>query len=349
MLLSANKLLTTHLTSRNRLTFQESLVYYFYHSKKTWNERGGFLMPSPESLQIRRYLLARKTAPRAPLPLAKQRVAFELFVENYVGHPLPLPEGTHVESVDVDGVPAAWISPPDADAERVLLYLHGGNYMFGSLKSHRDLVARLGGAAGMRSLLIDYRLAPEHVFPAALDDALTAYRWLLANGIKPEHIVLGGDSAGGGLTLALLQIVRDKNIPMPAGAVLLSPWTDLVGTVESRTTRETADPLFSGKAINSLSSFYAGTEDVHNPLISPINADLHGFPPLLIEVGHDEVLLDDSLQVADHAKAANVPVELTVWEGMWHVFQLFSYVLPEGLQSLEKMGTFIRRQTKLSH
>jgi acetyl esterase/lipase len=150
------------------------------------------------------------------------------------------------------------------------------------------------------------------------------------------------------LTLALLQTLRDKNIPMPAGAVLISPWTDLVGTVESRTTREATDPIFTAKAINALSSFYAGTEDTHNPLISPINADLHGFPPLLIDVGSDEVLLDDSLQVAEHARAVNVPVELTVWDDMWHVFQHFSYVLPEGQQSLENMGRFIRRQTQLS-
>lgn len=303
-------------------------------------------MPSPESLQIRPYLVARKNAPRAPL--AEQRVNFELLVENYVGHPIPLPEGTRVESVDVDGIPAEWIYQPDADSERVLLYLHGGAYRLGSLKSHRGLVARLGRAAGVRSLLIDYRLTPEHVFPAAIDDALTAYRWLLANGTKPEHIMLGGDSAGGGLTLALLQTVRDKNILLPAGAVLLSPWTDLVGTVESRTTREAADPIFSGKTIDVLSSFYAGMEDAHNPLISPINADLHDFPPLLIEVGHDEVLLDDSLHIADHARAANVPVELTIWDDMWHVFQSFAYVLPEGQQSLENMGRFIRRQTTLS-
>jgi acetyl esterase/lipase len=281
--------------------------------------------------------------------LAEQRVAYELLIENYVGHPVPLPEGTHVESVDVTGVCAAWISPPDADAERVLLYLHGGGYILGSLKSRRDLVARLSSAARVRSLLIDYRLAPEHVFPAAIDDALTAYCWLLAKGTKPEHIVLGGDSAGGGLTLALLQTLRDKNVPMPVGAVLLSPWTDLVGTVESRTTREATDPIFSGKTINALSSFYAGTEDAHNPLISPINADLHGFPPLLIDVGSDEVLLDDSLQVAEHARAADVPVELTVWDDMWHVFQQYSYVLPEGQRSLENMGRFIRRQTTLSH
>ena len=303
-------------------------------------------MPGPESLQIRRYLLSRKNA--APVSLAEQRADYELLLENYVGHAVPLPEGTRVETVVVGGIPAQWISSPEADTERVLLYLHGGGYILGSLKSHRDLVARLGSAAGVRSLLIDYRLAPEHVFPAALDDALTAYRWLLANGTKSEHIVLGGDSAGGGLTLALLQTLRDKEVPMPAGAVLLSPWTDLVGTVESRTTQEAADPIFSGKAINFLASFYPGTEDARNPLISPINANLHGFPPLFIEVGHDEVLLDDSLHIAEHAKAAHVPVELTVWDDLWHVFQMYAYVLPEGQQSLENMGSFIRRQIMLS-
>jgi acetyl esterase/lipase len=146
----------------------------------------------------------------------------------------------------------------------------------------------------------------------------------------------------------LLQTARDNNIPMPAGAVLLSPWTDLVGTVESRTTRDADDPIFSGQLINFLGKLYADTQDARNPLISPINADLRGFPPLLIEVGHDEVLLDDSLQVAQHARAAHIPVELTVWDGMWHVFQRYACVLPEGQQSLENIGRFIRRQTRLS-
>jgi epsilon-lactone hydrolase len=305
-------------------------------------------MPSSESVQIRSYLLARRSASSAPVPLAEQRASYEVLVENYVGHPIPLPEGTRVESVDVDGIPASWIYPPDADAERVVLYFHGGAYILGSLTSHRDLVARLSAAANVRSLLIDYRLAPEHVFPAALDDALTSYRWLLARGTKPEHIVLAGDSAGGGLILALLQQVRDKSIPMPAGAVLLSPWTDMVGTVESRTAYEAVDPIFSGKMINFLASFYVGTEDAHNPLISTINADLHDFPPLLIEVGHDEVLLDDALYIAEHAKVAHVPVELTVRDDMWHVFQQFASCLPEGQQSLENIGRFIRRQTMMS-
>jgi len=152
--------------------------------QKNSHTQSGFLMPSPESVQIRRYFLTRQAARAAapPASLAQQRVAFELSVENAVGHPLPLPEGTRVESVDVDGIPAEWISPPDADAEQVLLYLHGGGYTLGSLKSHLELVARMAAAAGMRSLQIDYRLAPQHVFPAALDDALTAYRWLQALG-----------------------------------------------------------------------------------------------------------------------------------------------------------------------
>ncbi|GHO62937.1 hypothetical protein KSC_018290 [Ktedonobacter sp. SOSP1-52] len=182
----------------------------------------------------------------------------------------------------------------------------------------------------------------------SFDDVLTAYRWLLAPGTRPEHIVLAGDSAGGGLSLALLQVLRNQRLPMPAGAVLLSPWTDLPGTVASRTTRDEVDPIFSGKTINFLANFYAGTEEKSNPLLSPIYADLHGFPPLMIEVGNDEVLLDDALLFAERARAACVAVELTVWNDMWHVFQHYAAVVPEGQQSLENMGKFIRSQTKLS-
>ncbi|WP_165422826.1 alpha/beta hydrolase [Ktedonosporobacter rubrisoli] len=304
-------------------------------------------MADPESMQIRRYLLDRRSNPNAPTTLEGQRVSYELLVENYTG-PLPLPVGTRVEPIEIDRVPAEWIYPSVTDAERVMLFMHGGAYVLGSLKSHRDLVARLANEARVRSLQIDYRRAPEHPFPAALDDTLIVYRWLLARGTKPEHIILAGDSAGAGLALALLQALRDKNMSMPTGAVLFSPWTDLAGTVESRSTRESSDPIFTGKLINSLGPLYAGSEDIHNPLISPINADLHGLPPLLIEVGRDEVLLDDSLVIAEHARAANVPVELTVWDDMWHVFQQFAYVLPEAQQSLEKAGKFIRRQLKLS-
>ncbi len=303
-------------------------------------------MPSPESLPIRSYLLTLKNAPPAPLP--EQRAALVMLVENYVGHPISLPEGTHVEKVVANGVPGEWVSRPDSDAERVLLYLHGGAYALGSCDSHRDLAARLSAVSGVRVLLIDYRLAPENVFPSAIEDAHAAYRWLLASGIKPEHIIIGGDSAGGGLTLATLLTIKQSGEPQPAGAVLLSPWTDLVGTGESRVTRAEADPWISAQAIQFVVGLYTGGEDAHNPLISPAYGDLHGLPPLLIHVGNDEVLLDDSKIIAEHAQAAQVPVQLTIWEGMWHVFQAFAPVLPEGQQAVGQIGTFIRQQTKLS-
>ncbi|GCE08220.1 alpha/beta hydrolase [Dictyobacter aurantiacus] len=300
-------------------------------------------MPSEQSVQLRSYLLTQKTATGEPVSLAERRLAYERSVETYVGHPIPLPEGMRVEPIDVDGVPAEWLSPAVANTNAVLLYLHGGAYILGSPASHRDLVARLSVAAGIPALLINYRLAPEHVFPAALDDALTAYHWLLSKGYSAQHIVLAGDSAGGGLTLALLQTVRDRNLPLPAAAALISPWTDLAGTVKSRSAQEAVDPIFSGDTINALAHFYAGAENLSNPLLSPIYADLHGFPPLRIDVGRDEVLLDDSLLIAEHARAAAVPVELTVWDDMWHVFQAYAAVLPEGQQSLAKMGSFLRQ------
>lgn len=299
-------------------------------------------MPSAQSVQLHSYLMAQKTAAQGPVSLAELRLAYERSVETYVGHPIPLPEGMRVEPIDVNGIPAQWFSPACADTTAVVLYLHGGAYMLGSPTSHRDLVARLSVAAGIPALLIDYRLAPEHVFPAALDDALTAYQWLLAR-YPAQHIALAGDSAGGGLTLALLQTLRDRHLPQPAGAALFSPWTDLAGTVKSRSTQEAVDPIFSGDMINALAHFYAGAEDLGNPLLSPIYADMHGFPPLRIDVGRDEVLLDDALLIADHARAAHVPVELTVWDDMWHVFQAYASVLPEGQQSLEKMGSFLRQ------
>ncbi len=304
-------------------------------------------MPSAESVQLRSYLMAQKTIAERPVSLAERRLAYERSVETYVGHPIPLPEGMRVEHISVKNVPAEWLSPAFADTKGVLLYLHGGAYLLGSPQSHRDLVARLSAAAGLPALLIDYRLAPEHVFPAALDDALTAYQWLLEQGYPADQIALAGDSAGGGLTLALLQTVRDRHLPQPAGAALFSPWSDLAGTVKSRRAQEAVDPIFSANTINALAHFSAGAEDLGNPLLSPLYADFRGFPPLRIDVGRDEVLLDDSLLVAEHARAADVPVELTVWDDLWHVFQQFAAILPEGRQSLEQMGSFLRRHMGL--
>lgn len=303
-------------------------------------------MADTEYENIRAYLLTLKNAP--PAPIEEQRVNLDRLLDTYLGHPVPLPEGTRVEEVTVAGVPGEWISSPNADLERVLLYFHGGAYMLGSCASHRDLVARLSAAAGVRGLLIEYRLAPEHIFPAGLEDALSVYRWLLANGTQPEHIVIAGDSAGGGLTLAFLTALRDSGEPLPAGAVCLSPWTDLMATGESLVTRADADPWLSPASLGFVAQVYAGETDIHNPLISPVYADLQGFPPLLIHVGGDEILLSDSTRVVEHAQTAGVDVQFHVWDGMWHVFQAFAPVLPTGQQAIEEIGDFIRRQTSLA-
>ena len=303
-------------------------------------------MPSPESKNIRSYLLTLKSAPPAPLP--EQRASLVTLVDTYAGHSIPLPTGTHVEKVVAGRIPGEWISLPGADSERVLLYLHGGAYALGSCDSHRDMVARLSAASGVRALLIEYRLAPEHIFPAAVEDAVSAYRWLLANGTKPEHIIVAGDSAGGGLTLALLTALRDKGEPLPAGAALLSPWTDVSGASESMITNAELDPWLSGPAFNFVATLYSGNEDVRNPLISPVYADLHGFPPLFIHVGTDEVLLNDSTRLAERARAAGVTVHLHVWDDMWHVFQAFAYQLPEAQQAIDELGAFIHKQSGLA-
>ena len=303
-------------------------------------------MASPEIERVRQFLLTKKHA--APAPIDEQRKDLDTLNEQLMGHPVELPTGTQVEKVVANGVPGEWIYFSDSNQERVLLYLHGGAYLLGSADSHRELVARLSAASGMRAVLPEYRLAPEHLFPAAVEDAHTAYRWLLAQGIRPEHIIVGGDSAGGGLTLALLLSIRNAGDPMPAGAVLLSPWTDLTGSGESIKTRAENDPWLAGPSIAMTGTFYAGQEDMHNPLISPVFADLHGLPPLFIEVGNDEVLLDDTTRLVEHAQAAGVQVQSRVWEDMWHVFPAFAFIIDEGKQAIEDIGTFMRTQTGLA-
>jgi len=246
------------------------------------------------------------------------------------------------EPVSAGGVKAEWLSSPGVDRDRVLLHLHGGGYYTGSIATHRDLISRLGRAAGMRSLAVDYRLAPEHPFPAALDDATTAYRWLLSEGFDPARIVLAGDSSGGGLALATLVKLRDDGVPLPARAVLLSPWTDLALTGDSVTRNASRDPINRARYLEISPPLYAGSEDVKNPLISPLYADPAGLPPLLIQVGSDETLLDDSTRFAERARAAGVDVTLEIWPGMFHVFQMSARFLPEARRAIEVAGAFMR-------
>jgi epsilon-lactone hydrolase len=248
--------------------------------------------------------------------------------------------------IDAGGVRAEWIVPPGAASERVLLYLHGGGYVLCSVSTHRGLISRIAQAAGVRALGVDYRLAPEHPFPAAVEDATAAYRWLVSHGTAPGHIAIAGDSAGGGLTLATLVALRDAGDPLPAAAVCLSPWVDLEGTGPSNTTKAEADPFVRKEMIQFMAEQYLGGRDPRTPLAAPLYADLHGLPPLLIQVGTAEILLDDATRTADRAKEAGVEVSLEVWDDMIHVWQLFAPLLPEGQQAIERIGAFIRQHMR---
>ncbi|MBI3759112.1 MAG: alpha/beta hydrolase [Deltaproteobacteria bacterium] len=214
------------------------------------------------------------------------------------------------EPVSAGGVPAEWIIPPNASDDRVILYLHGGGYVMGSINTHRAMIARIARASQAKALALDYRMGPEYPFPAAVDDACAAYRWLIAQEYKPGRIVISGDSAGGGLTLATLLALRDSGAPLPAAAVPISPWADLEGTGESVVTRAAADPMVDKAGLLRMAKMYHGDQDPKNPLISPIHADYKGLPPMLIQVGDAEILLSDATRVTEKAKAAGVEVEL---------------------------------------
>jgi monoterpene epsilon-lactone hydrolase len=235
-----------------------------------------------------------------------------------------------------------WIEPCDTKDRPCILYLHGGAYIAMSPRTHRSLTSRLAAWSDARLFALDYRLAPEHPFPAALDDALAAYRALLLAGMPAFRIVVAGDSAGGGLALALLLSLRDAGDPLPAAAVLFSPWTDLAATGRSIVTNDAADPMFFGAWVGRQAGHYLATTPATNPLASPVYADLTGLPPLLIQVGDDEVLLDDSRRVAENAARAGVAVALRIWNGVPHGWQIFAPILPEGRDALREAAAFIR-------
>ena len=251
------------------------------------------------------------------------------------------PAGTAVDLVDAGGVPAEWVVAPGVSPGRVLLYFHGGAYQIGSPANLRHLVALLSGAAGARALSVDYRLAPEHPFPAAIEDALAAYRWLLASGIDPALIAVAGDSAGGGLALGALVALRDAGDPMPAGAVMLSPWTDLALTGDSLRTRAAVEVMVKPEGLPEDVALYLAGADPRHPYASPLYADLRGLPPLLIHVGDAEVILDDSTRLAARASEAGVEVSLEIWDDMPHVFPAFAGLLPEADQAIERVGNWL--------
>ena len=244
------------------------------------------------------------------------------------------------EPLTIGGIQAEWVRAPGASGEKVILYFHGGGYVIGSINSHRNLVANLSRSSGMSVLLLGYRLAPEAPFPAAVEDACAAYRWLLREGVKPEKIVLGGDSAGGGLAIAALVALRDVGERLPAAGICTSPWTDLEASGESYTTRAAQDPMCHQRGILRLAEIYLAGQNPRSPLASPLYADLRGLPPLLIHVGEAETLYDDSDRIAERAREAGVNVTLKEWKDMPHVFALFAPDFPESRQSVEELGRF---------
>lgn len=247
------------------------------------------------------------------------------------------PDGITREDISADGVPCIWLSPPNGAADRVLLYLHGGGFVMGQTPLHLHMGAWLARKMAQRVLMVDYRLAPQHPFPAALDDCATAWRWLLRQGVPAGNIVVAGDSAGGNLTLTLLMKLRDEGDPLPAAAACLSPAADLSQVNDQR---EYRDPLLSPRAMKRYSAACVGSHDPRDPLISPAFGQFHDLPPLLIHAGEDEILREDAVQVEALARAAGVDVRLEIYPRMWHVWQIYLQ-LPQATQSLTDIAQFL--------
>jgi epsilon-lactone hydrolase len=261
-----------------------------------------------------------------------------------VGSTWPIADDVSLQAIDVDGIPGEFSIAPGSDASRVLLFFHGGGYCSGSILSHRRMVTEAGRAGGVRTLAVGFRLAPEHPFPAGYDDALTAWRWLRKQGVAANHIVVGGDSAGGGLTLALTMRLRDAGDELPGCLWLASPWTDLTMSGATLVTKDVVDPLIHKGYLEELANAYVPTGIARtDPRISPLFADLHGLPPMLIQVGSAETLLDDSVRFAGAAGAAGVAVTLEVWPDMIHAWSLWNAKLAAGRHALANAGAFMRR------
>lgn len=246
------------------------------------------------------------------------------------------------DAVVMAGVPCEWASLPGVRDERVVLYLHGGGYVVGSIESHRHLAAEIARAAGARTLIVDYRLAPEHPFPAAVDDALGVYQGLLAAGFDPSNIAIAGDSAGGGLTAATLLAAKEAGLPQPSCAFCISPWVDLEAQGESMIAKAAIDPMIQKDNLLGFARQYLAGASPRQPLAAPIHGDLSGLAPLLIHVGSAEALLDDSVRLAQVAGAADVPVSLEIWPEMIHVWHFFHASLSDARAAISRAGAFIR-------
>ncbi len=294
-------------------------------------------MPSPQHEAIVAMLQSQPLAQSAEIPSPEVlRSFFEAMASMF-----PMPAGARATPAEAGGVRGEWVEVPESRNDRVVLYLHGGGYVIGSLNTHRSLVARIARDSQARCFSLDYRLAPENPYPAAVEDAVAAYRGLVASGIAPTRIVVAGDSAGGGLTFATLLSLRDAGDALPAAAVCLSPWADLEGTGGSHSDPEIDDPMVNLPGLQAMGRLYAG-ERVRDPLASPVHADFAGLPPLYLLVGTREMLLDDTLRVADKARAAGVPVIVEKGTGLIHVWPMFGDDVPEAADAVRNIGGFVR-------
>ncbi len=296
-------------------------------------------MSDPEILALRELIASR---PRAT-DIAQRRRDMDAR-----GRQFGLATDVTVEKLSAGGVPAEWTATPGADRDSAVLFLHGGGYVIGSLDSHRHLASEIGRASGARALAIDYRMAPEHPFPAAVQDALAAYRFLLESGIRPARICIAGDSAGGGLVVATMLAIRGSDLPQPGCGWCISPWVDLACTGASMQDNATRDPTVQKEGVLEFAGIYLAGADPRSPLASPIHGDLRGLPPLLIQVGSVETLLDDALALARVAGLADVSVDLQSWPEMIHVWHLSHPVLAAGRGAIAVGGVFVRGCTKES-
>ena len=283
-------------------------------------------------------MCATRMEARAQMSLAETRASFDAEMGA-----VPMAPDCAVETFELSGLPVEKITPAGAPGDKVLLYLHGGGHIFGSIKSHRHYVSRLAAAANVTAYHIDYRLAPEHPYPAAVEDALKAYQYILGQGVRPENLIVGGESAGGNLAAALLVTLKNKGLPQPAGAYLLSAWLDMQTTAESYARVGKRDPMITREGIVGVALAYLGGKP-DDPVTSPVRADLSGLPPMLIHVGSEEVLLSDSVTFANNAAMTGIDVRLHVAAGMPHAWPLFHFYLPSALTAIDETGAWMRQR-----
>jgi len=257
-----------------------------------------------------------------------------------------IPRGVTYENVSCEGVNCEWAVPANLKHKGAVLYLHGGAYVSGSLDTHRALVGRIARASRTKCLSVEYRLAPEHPFPAGLEDAIKTYQWLLKQGYDHKKIVIAGDSAGGGLTIATLLKLRDENLPLPIAGVCMSPWLDLECTGDSGWKMKRQDPMLKFEFGKIYAGYYMPNGDFKNPYVSPYYADPSGLPSIYIQVSGSELILDDSTRFATKAKVAGVDIEVEVWHKMVHVWQAFGPILPEAMKAIKKLGEYIEQKTE---